>query len=119
MNIGERIKSLRREKCLTQSELAEQAGISRVALGNYERGDRQPTIEFAAQIADVLNISMDYLLGKTDDPTPLNQKSDWIPYEKTSKSFYEGFDTLTNEEKKEIESYMNYIIQKKKNDENK
>lgn len=42
MTIGEKIKELRINKGLKQSELAEKAGVSRVAIGNYERNARQP-----------------------------------------------------------------------------
>lgn len=62
MNIGQRIKQLRLNKNLKQSELAEKSGLSRVAIGNYERGDRNPNIETLRKIADALNISLDVLL---------------------------------------------------------
>ena len=73
MNIGERIKLLRNKKGLKQSELAEMANISRVAVGNYERGDRQPDIEIAARIADALGISIDELTGRSE--TKINLES--------------------------------------------
>ena len=63
-SIGERVKRYRQQQGLTQAELASNAGISRVALGNYERGDRIPTIDIFANIADALHISTDELIGR-------------------------------------------------------
>lgn len=62
MKIGEKIKELRIKGNLSQAELAEKAQISRVAIGNYERGDRIPNIEILNKIASALNIDLSTLL---------------------------------------------------------
>jgi len=64
---GDKIRQLRTGKGLKQSELAAQAGISRVALGNYERGDRQPPIDVAARIAKALGVTVNALLSIPED----------------------------------------------------
>lgn len=61
--IGERIKEYRVARGLTQSDLANKADITRIALGNYERGQRIPTIDIFARIAMALNVSIDELMG--------------------------------------------------------
>lgn len=61
--IGERIKEHRLKRGFTQADLAKQADITRIALGNYERGERIPTIDIFARIAMTLNVSMDELMG--------------------------------------------------------
>lgn len=61
--IGERIKEHRLKHGFTQADLAEQANITRIALGNYERGERIPTIDIFARIAMALNASIDELMG--------------------------------------------------------
>ena len=61
--IGERIKDYRLKRGFTQSDLAKQADITRIALGNYERGERIPTIDIFARIAMALNASIDELMG--------------------------------------------------------
>lgn len=61
--IGERIKEYRVARGLTQSDLANKANITRIALGNYERGQRIPTIDIFARIAMALNVSIDELIG--------------------------------------------------------
>lgn len=61
--IGERIKDYRLKRGFTQADLAKQANITRIALGNYERGERIPTIDIFARIAMALNASIDELMG--------------------------------------------------------
>ena len=59
---------LRKEKKLTQSDLAEVLGISRQAYSNYEAGKRQPDNETMLKLAEYFNVSVDYLLGRDDKP---------------------------------------------------
>lgn len=66
MSIGENIKKYRIEKNLKQSELAERAGISRVAVGNYERGERTPNIDILKKIANALEIPISILTGENN-----------------------------------------------------
>lgn len=63
MNIGEKIRAYRQQKKLTQAQLAKLSNISRIALGNYERGERTPTIDIFIRISKALNVSLDELLG--------------------------------------------------------
>lgn len=70
---AERLVSLRQAKGLTQVELAELLNISRGALSLYELGRREPDFETASKIADFFGVSVDYLLGRTDDPRTLDQ----------------------------------------------
>ncbi len=66
MNFSERLKLLREEENLTQSELAEKLNISRQSVGNYEKGTRFPNDpELILKIAGLFNVSIDYLLGAT------------------------------------------------------
>lgn len=62
MPIGERIKELRLKQNLKQSDLAEKAQISRVAIGNYERGDRIPNADILQSIANALGVSINDLM---------------------------------------------------------
>lgn len=63
MSFGERMKQIRQIKGMTQNQLAEKANISRVAIGNYERGDRQPNISITQKIADALGVPVADLAG--------------------------------------------------------
>lgn len=64
MKTGKIISDLRKEKGMSQTELANRTGISQVMVGKYERGDASPSIEVAKKIADALEVSLDYLVGE-------------------------------------------------------
>lgn len=66
MTFGQRITSIRKRKGISQSELGKQAGTSGDLVGKYERDEVKPSIEVASNIADALEVSVDYLLGKTN-----------------------------------------------------
>ena len=64
LNIGKKISELRKEKKWSQSDLAKTVKASRDISGKYERGENSPSIEMAIKLAEALDISVDYLLGK-------------------------------------------------------
>src|ERR1700759_5548086 len=66
MNLGNRLTSLRKDRKVSQSDLALKAGVHANLIGRYERDEAIPSVEVAANIADALNVSLDYLVGKTD-----------------------------------------------------
>lgn len=67
---GDRIRSLREARGMRQSDLAYQADIAVSFLSEIERGNRNPGAHVVARIADVLQTSMDYLMGRTNNPAP-------------------------------------------------
>ncbi|EUJ24720.1 transcriptional regulator [Listeria grandensis FSL F6-0971] len=64
----ERMKQLRKESGLTQSELGKKINVSKAAVSGYETGIRNPDLETLQRIANTFNVSTDYLLGRTEDP---------------------------------------------------
>ncbi|RED34709.1 helix-turn-helix domain-containing protein [Paenibacillus sp. VMFN-D1] len=74
-NLGDRIKYLRERKKLVQKELAEKAGLTIVQLSRYETNDRKPDPDTLKRLADILETSGDYLLGRTSDPSPAPKQS--------------------------------------------
>jgi repressor LexA len=66
MNFTERLKNLRTEKKLSQLDMGNLLGISQVGISHYESGNRQPDLDTLNRISDFFNVSIDYLLGKTD-----------------------------------------------------
>ena len=66
---SDRLKQLRREHELTQQALADRLEISKSSVNMYERGEREPGIQTLEAIADIFNVDMDYLLGKSDIPS--------------------------------------------------
>lgn len=68
MNYGHRIARLRGARHLTQEELARKLGITRAALSHYENNRREPDYETIEAIAEYFQVSLDYILGRTNDP---------------------------------------------------
>lgn len=67
MEFSERLKDLRRQAGLTQVEVAEKLGISQPAYASWERGVKKPTQENLVKIAQILNVSVDYLIGNSEE----------------------------------------------------
>jgi transcriptional regulator with XRE-family HTH domain len=66
MGLEQRLSALRKDKKMSQQELAEMAGIHPNVLGRYERGEASPSIDMASKLANALEVSLDYLVGNTD-----------------------------------------------------
>lgn len=64
--LGKRIKALRIENHMTQEELAKRLGVTRAALSSWEIGRREPDTEILHKLSTIFNVSVDYLIGKTN-----------------------------------------------------
>lgn len=65
----ERLREARLKNHLTQAELAERLNTEKNQISRWEQGHKVPRGERLAEIAQVLNVSVDYLLGVSDEPT--------------------------------------------------
>ena len=70
MDFPKRLRSLRLGHKLTQEELGKKINVTKVSVSGYENGNRVPDMETLQKIAEVFDVQVDYLLGRTDDPTP-------------------------------------------------
>ena len=61
-----RLKELRKEKGISQLKLAMELNTNQNTISRYETGEREPGINELIGIADYFNVSVDYLLGRTD-----------------------------------------------------
>lgn len=64
--LGERLKSLRREKNIGQNALAKDINVSNASISYWETGKQEPCAEAIFKLAVYFNVSADYLLGITD-----------------------------------------------------
>ena len=65
--LKERLYALRKAKRLRQEETAKLCGICLSTYRRYETGEREPTASVLWRMADVFEVSVDYLIGRTDD----------------------------------------------------
>jgi transcriptional regulator with XRE-family HTH domain len=73
--LGVRLKYLRKSDNKTQQDIADILGITRPAYTAYEQGKRNPDYEILEKIADYYNVSIDYLLGRTDNKGALHTQA--------------------------------------------
>jgi transcriptional regulator with XRE-family HTH domain len=103
MNVlGNRIKRLRVDNKLTQKQLSEKLSISESAVGMYERNEREPSFEIVVNLSEIFKVTVDYLLGRTDNPSGTVSPED---KGKVSTAFHD-FDNLTKEEKEYLETQL-------------
>jgi len=67
-NFAKRFKKMRKKKGLTQKELANKFNSDETAISKYENDHSTPDIKRIQEYADFFNVSVDYLLGRTDNP---------------------------------------------------
>lgn len=63
------LKKLRKSKKISQLKLAMDLNMNQNTISRYETGEREPGINELIKIADYFNVSVDYLLGRTENPT--------------------------------------------------
>lgn len=64
-----RLKEIRKSRGITQLKLAMDLNISQNTISRYETGEREADYATLIRLADYFNVSLDYLLERTDDPT--------------------------------------------------
>ncbi len=69
LKIGDKIAQLRKTKSWSQSDLAKAIEASREAIGKYERNEIVPSVEVAKKIADVFDVTLDYLVNDKTKPS--------------------------------------------------
>ena len=68
MSFPERLLELRKANGLTQKQLAVESNLSEVGIKSYERNIREPAYQQLLSLANFFNVSLDYLVGRTDNP---------------------------------------------------
>ena len=72
--MAERLRECRKAAGLKQWEVAVYCNITEKTYQNYELMTREPKLEILLRIADRYQVSLDYLVGRTDNPTPYSKK---------------------------------------------
>ena len=104
MMIGERLIDLRKDKGLTQKELAERLYINYRTYSGYERNETQASDDVMIKLARFHNVSIDYLLGLSDTPHPIKRGDDYIRLPKP----------LSEAGRKELDQFLAYLVSKEK-----
>ena len=102
--IGERLLELRKDAGLTQDDLALILNINKHSISSYERNKSEPPDAIKIAISRYFNVSVDYLVGLTDVPTPIEQQD-------TIVRLPDGF---PQEMYAELMNYVGYLMYKTK-----
>lgn len=100
--IGERLLDLRKDAGLTQEQLSESLHVNKHSISSYERDKSEPPDEIKIRIAKYFGVSIDYLLGLTDNPNPYSEERNYIrlPVKFPEQAMSDLYD------------YINFLIQK-------
>lgn len=103
---GERLRELREGKKIPQRLLAEKLGVTQQAVAKWENDKAEPDIATINRVADIFEVDADYLLGRSNNPTPI--KTDDLP-ETVAPYLSEGIRELTPEARKEVMDFIEYV----------
>ncbi len=108
---GNVLKELRNEKHLTGEELGKKLNVTKVAISNWENGNRTPDTDMLKKIANYFEVSLDYLLGRTDERN-LNKEKPKLSESITTISAHRingDIDNLPDEAVEKINDYIEMI----------
>lgn len=117
-----KIKLLRLERGMTQGEFAEELGISRGCLANYETGVRYPDGDIMLKIANSLDVSVDFLISNSAVRKATLKEEELERYPKTHETLQQYGETIPLNEvnllsRIQLIEYFQYLKEKEKQEE--
>ena len=114
MEFKDRLKALRKEKKLTQSELGSMLNYGYTAISNYESGRNEPSIKDLKKIAAIFNVSMDYLLCVNDIRNPYVERD----YPESFDNLKTTYSMLNDQNRTSAEDLVQWLYTKQLNESN-
>lgn len=99
MLIGDRLSELRKDRGLTQDQMAKELNMKPRTYGSYERNESEANDETKIKIARYFNISLDYLMGLTREMRPLTENTQYLKLP----------DNFNEQSRTELIRYMKYL----------
>lgn len=109
-----RIKELRNEKGLLQSDIAKYIGKSERIVGFYEKGERDPNTDTLLKLSELFDVSIDYILGKSNV-----KNSKTINLNDIDIAFASGLKGLNKENQETLKNIMEGLLAKQELEEDK
>lgn len=111
---GQRLKTLRKNRGLSKEEAAEMIDIPPSTLGNYESESKRPSLDRLIKLTKFYNTSLDYLVGLTEDPRPLDTQDerDAATYLNNQRLHWHG-EPLSEAELRPIRDILENIVSRK------
>ncbi len=107
--ISKRIREERARQSITQARLAKEAKVTPAAISQTDNGKLIPTVPVLHRVAGVLNVSLDYLIGQSDQSQieDMAQNREFL-------NFYRRFQELSKEDREQIEDQVMFLRQRKR-----
>ena len=93
------LKQLRKQNGFTQKEIAKQLNVTYQCYQRYETGERQPTPEMLCKLADIFEVSVDYLLGRETQPNKNTALIEKDGITDVAKNFIKEFQDVLSEKR--------------------
>ncbi len=122
MNLGDRLVILRKKRTWTQDDVAKKIGIARTTYAMYEQGRREPDANSLSKLAELFDVSIDYLITGTERSTqyvyekiPADEREflDWVKNNLEGTFFYD-FSKSPEEQKREMMRGLRLIYEMEK-----
>ena len=99
----DRLKEIRERRGWSQAELAQKSGLQPTAISHFETGGRSPSFDNLRRLADALNVSTDYLIGRSNEPAMAGPQTD---------SLFRDLDKLSDDDLKAMEMMKDALLKK-------
>ncbi len=109
MKIGNRLKSLREERGLKQSDVADAIGVALSTISGYELNTRTPSVDILEKLAAFFGVTPNVLLGKEDHLSDLEEE-----FPEGVKVLRRANNEMTEEQKKQLVKYIDFMIDNSK-----
>ena len=107
-----RLKELRTEKRLTQNALAQKLNVTQQTYSDYETGKTNPNVETLIALADILECSIDYLVGRADDFGSISVKHQAVAFSTDEAQLLQSFRMLSKTDKTQASEYLKFLSQR-------
>lgn len=106
-----RLKEIRERKKMSAYEIARKLGVTAVSYYRYEKGEQTISAEMLAKLADILGVSTDYILGRTNEPNGQKEEVDIQKVLKEGKvKLHWGGVPLGEKEIEEVKHFLEYVL---------
>ncbi len=102
--LGNRLRMVRESRGLSQVELARRVNVKSATINRYEQGVRNPDPEMLDALANELEVSVDYLLGRTDNPKGHGQPAEGVAFS--------ALDRLPPDVREDVEKLLKHLERK-------
>ncbi|MCB7159990.1 helix-turn-helix domain-containing protein [Bacillus subtilis] len=109
---GQRLRHLRKAHKYTMEDIGRKLGIAKSSYGGYEAESKKPPLDKLTQLAEIYDVSIDYILGVTDDPDPKKERKNISEFLEKDNLHWDGH-PLSPHEIEPIKQIFKLIVRNK------